>query len=220
LVPSLGRWLNPDPLALHALCEADLNLYAYVRGKVFSSIDHWGIEDNQANTGTPPVDSGDSGSPGCGSGGCIGEVQPDISARPQSGGGEYTGSGQKASEVFAPKEQDAPKVFGAQAAMKPAHTARERAEQSWLQAKASAYNHVASTIDTMMPIVPSMPKMAQLTWYASSELRRYELSADSQAAIGAMTAIETGATMGGGAILATGVEMVQVHGPPTPQELR
>jgi hypothetical protein len=61
----------------------------------------------------------------------------------------------------------------------------------------------------MMPIVPSMPKMAEPTWYASSELRRYELSADSQAAIGAMTAIETGATMGGGAILATGVEMVQ-----------
>ncbi|NOU26338.1 MAG: RHS repeat-associated core domain-containing protein [Polyangiaceae bacterium] len=45
LVPSLGRWLNPDPLALHAPGKADLNLYAYVRGRVFASIDPLGLAD-------------------------------------------------------------------------------------------------------------------------------------------------------------------------------
>jgi RHS repeat-associated protein len=45
LVPSTGRWLNPDPLALHVPGSGDLNLYAYVHGRVFTSIDPNGLEE-------------------------------------------------------------------------------------------------------------------------------------------------------------------------------
>ncbi len=37
LVPSLGRWLNPDPLALHAQGRADANLYAFTARQLASS---------------------------------------------------------------------------------------------------------------------------------------------------------------------------------------
>lgn len=43
LVPQAGRWLSPDPLALHVPGKADLNLYAYVRGRVFTSVDPFGL---------------------------------------------------------------------------------------------------------------------------------------------------------------------------------
>ncbi len=63
LVPSLGRWLNPDPLALHAPGKADANLYAYVSGRVFTSVDPLGLEGNTpapaagAQPATPPPPS-------------------------------------------------------------------------------------------------------------------------------------------------------------------
>jgi RHS repeat-associated protein len=53
LVPSLGRWLNPDPLALHAAGQADLNLYAYVSGRVFTSTDLWGLDDKKTPAPMP-----------------------------------------------------------------------------------------------------------------------------------------------------------------------
>ena len=40
--PALGRWASPDPLAVHAPGEADLNLYAYVHGRVTRRRIRWG----------------------------------------------------------------------------------------------------------------------------------------------------------------------------------
>jgi RHS repeat-associated protein len=42
--PLLGRWMSPDPLAVHGL-EADMNLYAYVHGNVSSAVDALGMDD-------------------------------------------------------------------------------------------------------------------------------------------------------------------------------
>ena len=44
--PLLGRWISPDPLAVHAPGEADLNLYAYVHGKVLVAVDPVGLADD------------------------------------------------------------------------------------------------------------------------------------------------------------------------------
>jgi RHS repeat-associated protein len=41
--PLLQRWISPDPLAIHAPGEADLNLYAYVHGKVLVAVDPVGL---------------------------------------------------------------------------------------------------------------------------------------------------------------------------------
>ncbi len=40
----LGRWMSPDPLSVHA-AAADLNVYAYVRGRAFAAVDPWGLSD-------------------------------------------------------------------------------------------------------------------------------------------------------------------------------
>ncbi|HVJ27391.1 MAG TPA: RHS repeat-associated core domain-containing protein [Vicinamibacterales bacterium] len=42
--PALGRWISADPLAVHSPGEADLNVYAYVHGRVFVAIDPLGLE--------------------------------------------------------------------------------------------------------------------------------------------------------------------------------
>lgn len=42
--PLLGRWCNPDPLALHDASKGDLNLYAYVRGMALRAIDPLGLD--------------------------------------------------------------------------------------------------------------------------------------------------------------------------------
>jgi RHS repeat-associated protein len=207
LVPSLGRWLNPDPLALHAPGDADLNLYAYVRGKVFSSIDPWGLEDNAANTGTAIPSGGDA----CGSGGCGGEVKPDISASPGGGdGGAYAGSSQKASEAFAPAEKDAPKVFGATDAAKPALTARQRTEQSWLQAKAHAFNSMVDMVDSWMPgrslVLGSPPKMAEPGWFATG-FRAEQLKDDTAAVDGSIMAAGAAMSIVAPIMAETAVEM-------------
>ena len=47
----LGRWVSADPLAIHAPGEADLNVYAYVRGAVLKSIDLLGLQDADAGAG-------------------------------------------------------------------------------------------------------------------------------------------------------------------------
>ena len=41
--PLLQRWISPDPLAIHAPGAADLNLYAYVHGKVLVAVDPVGL---------------------------------------------------------------------------------------------------------------------------------------------------------------------------------
>ncbi len=43
--PQLGRWISPDPLAIHAL-GGDLNPYAYVRGHATAATDDMGLEDD------------------------------------------------------------------------------------------------------------------------------------------------------------------------------
>jgi RHS repeat-associated protein len=52
--PQLNRWITADPLAVHRPGKADLNLYAYVSGKVLSSIDPLGLvpPGNQSDEGT------------------------------------------------------------------------------------------------------------------------------------------------------------------------
>lgn len=45
LSPYLGRWVSPDPLAVHAPSEGDLNLYGYVRGRTLCAIDPLGLEE-------------------------------------------------------------------------------------------------------------------------------------------------------------------------------
>jgi RHS repeat-associated protein len=42
--PYLGRWISPDPLAVHRPGSADLNLYAYVSGQVYAAVDPLGLE--------------------------------------------------------------------------------------------------------------------------------------------------------------------------------
>jgi RHS repeat-associated protein len=49
----LGRWLSPDPLGLHDPFSeegADLNLYAYVRGRALANVDPMGLADTRAHT--------------------------------------------------------------------------------------------------------------------------------------------------------------------------
>ncbi|MCW5809571.1 MAG: VCBS repeat-containing protein [Labilithrix sp.] len=43
--PQLNRWISPDPLAVHEPGAADLNLYAYVHGRVLVAIDPFGLDD-------------------------------------------------------------------------------------------------------------------------------------------------------------------------------
>jgi RHS repeat-associated protein len=42
--PLLQRWISPDPLAIHAPGQADLNLYAYVHGQTLRAVDPVGLE--------------------------------------------------------------------------------------------------------------------------------------------------------------------------------
>ena len=59
--PYLGRWLSPDPLAIHAL-GADLNPYAYVHGRVTTAIDPNGLEGEESDAGTDPGPASDPAS--------------------------------------------------------------------------------------------------------------------------------------------------------------
>ncbi len=43
LSPYLGRWISPDPLAVHSPGSADLNLYAYVNGALLKDTDPQGL---------------------------------------------------------------------------------------------------------------------------------------------------------------------------------
>jgi RHS repeat-associated protein len=52
LSPYLGRWVSADPLGVHVPGEADLNLYAYVRGAVLKNIDPLGLQDKNSGTDT------------------------------------------------------------------------------------------------------------------------------------------------------------------------
>jgi RHS repeat-associated protein len=45
LVPAMARWASADPLAVHAPGEADLNLYAYVHGRVYVAVDPLGLQE-------------------------------------------------------------------------------------------------------------------------------------------------------------------------------
>jgi RHS repeat-associated protein len=65
LVPALGRWLSPDPLAVHGL-GADLNVYAYVAGRVYQATDPTGLETTDSNDMgklIPMPKAGDSSDP-------------------------------------------------------------------------------------------------------------------------------------------------------------
>ena len=43
----LGRWISPDPLSVHA-AGGDLNVYAYVSGRVLQATDPVGLDDDEA----------------------------------------------------------------------------------------------------------------------------------------------------------------------------
>jgi RHS repeat-associated protein len=45
LNPLLGRWISADPLAVHAPGRGDLNLYAYVHGRVLVAVDPVGLDE-------------------------------------------------------------------------------------------------------------------------------------------------------------------------------
>ena len=51
LSTALGRWVSPDPLAVHGL-GADLNLYAYVHGHVFQATDPVGLDEKTLTSNT------------------------------------------------------------------------------------------------------------------------------------------------------------------------
>ncbi len=42
--PLFQRWISPDPLAVHSPGRADLNVYAYVHGRVFAATDPIGLD--------------------------------------------------------------------------------------------------------------------------------------------------------------------------------
>ena len=56
LNPLLQRWISADPLAIHAPGQADLNLYAYVHGKVLVAVDPVGLSCEEPDP-TPTVDA-------------------------------------------------------------------------------------------------------------------------------------------------------------------
>jgi len=51
LSPYLGRWISADPLAVHVPGSADLNLYAYVHGRLLRAVDPVGLETYQNEYG-------------------------------------------------------------------------------------------------------------------------------------------------------------------------
>ena len=55
LNPLLQRWISPDPLAIHAPGQADLNLYAYVHGKVLVAVDPVGLADSKTRLLVGPL---------------------------------------------------------------------------------------------------------------------------------------------------------------------
>jgi RHS repeat-associated protein len=56
LAPSLGRWISADPLAVHGL-GADMNVYAYVSGKLLSATDPLGLDNAPIETSTVQVEA-------------------------------------------------------------------------------------------------------------------------------------------------------------------
>ena len=48
--PGLGRWASADPLGVHDVGKADLNLYAYVRGQALRNVDPVGLQDAETTS--------------------------------------------------------------------------------------------------------------------------------------------------------------------------
>lgn len=80
LSPYLGRWVSPDPLAVHQPGEADLNLYAYVKGGVLRNVDPLGLSDTKVVANSAPLTQVQEKPPGkpnpTGAGDVDGEFQP------------------------------------------------------------------------------------------------------------------------------------------------
>jgi RHS repeat-associated protein len=55
--PLLQRWVSADPLALHEATQADLNMYAYVKGQALRSIDPVGLLENDGTGGASGTSS-------------------------------------------------------------------------------------------------------------------------------------------------------------------
>jgi hypothetical protein len=60
----LQRWVTADPLAIHVPGDADLNLYAYVRGMALKAVDPFGLQDSGGAPGWDPDDVAKGGSAG------------------------------------------------------------------------------------------------------------------------------------------------------------
>jgi RHS repeat-associated protein len=54
--PNLGRWISPDPLAIHGIA-ADLNVYAYVIGSLLKQVDPVGLDTDTAFTAEQALDT-------------------------------------------------------------------------------------------------------------------------------------------------------------------
>jgi RHS repeat-associated protein len=76
--PGLGRFVSPDPEAIHGL-GADANVYAYVSGRLLSSVDPLGLDSLPG--GAPPQDGGNSN----GAAGADGYIDPDVPKPPIDG---------------------------------------------------------------------------------------------------------------------------------------
>jgi len=67
--PLLQRWISADPLAVHSPGSADLNLFAYVHGRVFAAVDPVGLDGGIANNPFPIVQDSDQRPDGGGNAG-------------------------------------------------------------------------------------------------------------------------------------------------------
>jgi RHS repeat-associated protein len=95
--PQLGRWISADPLTVHGL-DADMNVYAYVRGRTSVATDPMGLKDKIPSHGIykpkhhPPPKSGGAGSSaGAGAGATPGA--PKAAPAPTGGGGDKKDGG-------------------------------------------------------------------------------------------------------------------------------
>jgi RHS repeat-associated protein len=97
LSPTLGRWVSPDPLAVHEAGKADYNLYAYVSGAVLRAIDPLGMAGEDAGAG------GASNEPGGGERGAPSKQAASSNSNASSGNNSGISAGLVSTQVSAEK---------------------------------------------------------------------------------------------------------------------
>ena len=92
--PNLGRWISPDPATIHGLAS-DPNPYAYVHGRVLTSVDPDGRCGQPSSSGGG---GGSSGGGGQGAGGSDGSGSTGSSSGGGSSGGSSSGGSSSGSD--------------------------------------------------------------------------------------------------------------------------